>query len=1265
MNIGMQTLGSTLAPAFVAGLLAAIVGLFWFDGPSPVSAQADTTAPTVSSVAITSDPDENDADLGAYSVGRSGGSIVQSSNWASGVYRIGDDVQVTVTFSEDIIVTGSPQLGLAIGSSNRTAEYESTDGSAAVFSYTVGEGDTDSDGLAMGANKLTLNSGSIKDAADNDANLSHNALADQDGHKVDGIRPRIARFFLASSTGGSDGAYSADEEIIIFAEFTEDHPRGSVTGPPQVKLDFDGEEKMAQWDISLLFNSPQDYGIFGYVVQEGDLDSDGVAISANSIDLNGGFIRDPAGNDAVLTHSAVAASSSFKVDAVAPTVSSIAITSDPGDDDTYGTGDRVEVTVTFSENMSLPISISCSADVVHCEAELELDIGGTARTADYQSHAGADVVFAYTVQAGDTDDDGIAIGANKLTGQRIRDAAGRHGEGINDADLSHDAVADDAGHKVSGSSSSLTLSGSTTINYEENGEGSVSTYTLSGSDGDVTWSLSGDDSDDFFLSGDGATTRALSFISSPNYEDPTDSDADNQYDVTIQASDGTNTSRLQVTVFVTNVLHDADELPVITGTARVGETLTVDTSPISDTDQNTPFGYQWIRTDEDTDTDTNIDGATNSSYALTDDDEGKTIKVLVGFRTTGGRYRLISAPTEVVVSNSDQQAINTPATGIPTISGTVQVSETLTVGTSGISDTDGLDNAAYRYQWIANDGTTDTVITGATNATYTLVSADEGKTVKVRVSFTDDAGNSESLTSAATAAIAAAVVPLTAEFQAAPESHNGSGSFTLRILFSEPIGTSYRTIRDHSLEVSGGSVTGARRVDLRSDLWEVTVVPDSNTDVTIALPAGRACGAEGAVCTGGGKILSNRPEITVPGPAPVNAPATGAPTISGTAQVGETLTADTSGISDAEGLAGATFVYQWIANDGTTDTEITGATTSTYTLVSANRGKTIKVQVTFTDDAGNDETLTSAASATVAAYGQFDSTDNTGARSYITIVVSEDDSDPDNVVTGFAITWNDAEDCIADYTAYLDGVLLGSANSESEQIAKSLTNVQAESLGFSAKMYCGADDSGRLLSGVWIPEYSRSFNTAPPSHAYMPVPGTYSTEPSLTVLTVSSGTLTPTFERHTLKYSVPDVTNTVSRITFTTTPKDGYSVVFIEEHVTAMLSLCSGSGFCNTSYGDGSGNSLYPLTDADADTPGFQADLDEGENLFTVHVHPRSNIGTAYKLTVTRAAVVPLTAEFQAAPESHNGSGSFTRSAFCSASLSEPATGQSGTIHWR
>ncbi len=86
-------------------------------------------------------------------------------------------------------------------------------------------------------------------------------------------------------------------------------------------------------------------------------------------------------------------------------------------------------------------------------------------------------------------------------------------------------------------------------------------------------------------------------------------------------------------------------------------------------------------------------------------------------------------------------------------------------------------------------------------------------------------------------------------------------------------------------------------------------------------------------------------------------PATGKPTISGAPQVGELLTADTSGIEDTDGLG--TFSYQWIQVDDLTETNILGATSSTYTPVAADIGKTLKVKVNFTDGEGNAETLTS------------------------------------------------------------------------------------------------------------------------------------------------------------------------------------------------------------------------------------------------------------------------------------------------------------------
>ena len=102
---------------------------------------------------------------------------------------------------------------------------------------------------------------------------------------------------------------------------------------------------------------------------------------------------------------------------------------------------------------------------------------------------------------------------------------------------------------------------------------------------------------------------------------------------------------------------------------------------------------------------------------------------------------------------------------------------------------------------------------------------------------------------------------------------------------------------------------------------------------------------------------------TLAAPEPDNNPATGAPTISGTAQVGETLRADTTGIADEDGLSNADFSYQWLADDA----DIAGATGSTYTLTDSEEGNAIRVRVSFTDDADNEESLTSAATDAVAA----------------------------------------------------------------------------------------------------------------------------------------------------------------------------------------------------------------------------------------------------------------------------------------------------------
>ena len=391
--------------------------------------------------------------------------------------------------------------------------------------------------------------------------------------------------------------------------------------------------------------------------------------------------------------------------------------------------------------------------------------------------------------------------------------------------------------------------------------------------------------------------------------------------------------------------------PVITGTARVGQTLTVDTSAIADEDglDNVSYSYQWIANDGTNDAD--IGGQTGSTYTLTDEDMGKSIEVRVSFTDDADNEEtLTSAATGVVAAKP-----NSPATGAPTIDGTAQVGETLTVLTNGITDEDGLDNVSYSYQWIANDGTNDADIGGQTGSTYTLTDEDVGKSIKVRVSFTDDADNEETLTSAATGVVAAK--PNSPATGAPTIDGTAQVGETLTVLTNgitdedglDNVSYSYQWIaNDGTNDADIGGQTGSTYTLTDEDVGKsikvrVSFTDDADNEETLTSAA-----------TG---VVAAKP----------NSPATGAPTIDGTAQVGETLTVLTNGITDEDGLDNVSYSYQWIANDGTNDADIGGQTGSTYTLTDEDMGKSIKVRVSFTDDADNEETRTSEATDTVAA----------------------------------------------------------------------------------------------------------------------------------------------------------------------------------------------------------------------------------------------------------------------------------------------------------
>ncbi|MFJ2715170.1 type I secretion C-terminal target domain-containing protein [Pseudomonas sp. NPDC087346] len=370
----------------------------------------DTTAPTISNVAIT-------AATGAV----------------NSTLNVGDTASVTVAFSEVVTVTGTPTLNLVIGSSTKPATYVSGSGTAnLVFSYTVAAGDTDTNGLALPTNGLALAGGTIKDSAGNNAVLTYAAVADNASYLVDTTAPAFSGVVI-SGVDGADvaktGALIAGDKIKVTLTASE---AVTVSGTPTYTVDVGGVSKTATYASGTGTNTL----VFYYTVVAGDTDAaGGITATASALALVGGSLTDAAGNSAVLTVPVVAAAvNSVVVDASAPTISSVALTAATGAaNSTLNVGDTATVTVAFSE-----------AVTVTGTPTLNLVIGSLTKTATYLSGSGtANLLFRYTVVAGDTDANGIALSANGLAGSgSIKDSAG------NNAVLTYAAVADNASYRV-------------------------------------------------------------------------------------------------------------------------------------------------------------------------------------------------------------------------------------------------------------------------------------------------------------------------------------------------------------------------------------------------------------------------------------------------------------------------------------------------------------------------------------------------------------------------------------------------------------------------------------------------------------------------------------------------------------------------------------------------------------------------------------------------------------------------------------------------
>ena len=488
--------------------------------------------------------------------------------------------------------------------------------------------------------------------------------------------PALLSVTVTSTPRKTTDTYGAREHIEFSMTF--DAPV-TVTGDPTFAFDLGGASTATYYAGSGTATLRFSHAVTGG--SSGDQDTNGISWAQNAIALNGGTI---AGTDnavaAVLTHVAQSNLAGHKVDgrttAVTAATVTVAVTSTPTSlADTYGFGETIVITVTASE------AVEVEGDP---EFEFSLtDMGGAANdvpaTYDRTRSTATTIVFTYTVQAGDRDNNGIWIGDHSRTfmldaNDRIRTASQQI-----DIDRSHPEKSTHADHKVNGSLGAPTVppdptaptlvsatATTLTIEWTHPGDGgspltrNFIEYRVEGTTDWTNW-----------YRGDTPTPVTRTVI--------TNLAAATAYDVRVHATNAIGNSQWtqSATAFSTLAGTAATGAPAITGTAAVGQPLAVDLTGIADADglTNVSYSYQWVRVDADgLSNEVDITDATDATYTLVDADLGKTLKVRVTFDDDGGSTETLTSVATVTV---------TPAAGAPTsprnLSATVGVGQVVLV----------------------------------------------------------------------------------------------------------------------------------------------------------------------------------------------------------------------------------------------------------------------------------------------------------------------------------------------------------------------------------------------------------------------------------------------------------------------------------------------------------------------------------------------------------------------------------------------------------
>lgn len=302
-------------------------------------------------------------------------------------YNLGAELFFTLTFDRVVNVTGSPRLELTLSSGTVYADYVSGSGNnQLIFRHVVAANELDLDGIEI-VSTIDLNSGTI--IGDNSVNAQTDMTTAVGALNLTGVLIDAAPATVTSVTPPADASYITGQDLDFTIGFSK---VVLVTGTPRIAIDMGGSTVFADYvSGSGSFNL-----LFRYNIQPADSDSDGIAFSNNSIQLNGGTIRDGSSNNANLDMTAhVPSMTAVLVNASDITIDSIS----PPANATYIETQNID----FVANISEVVNVTGTP-------RLQITIGGLTRYADYLSGTGsAALTFRYTVEAGVDDSDGITL----------------------------------------------------------------------------------------------------------------------------------------------------------------------------------------------------------------------------------------------------------------------------------------------------------------------------------------------------------------------------------------------------------------------------------------------------------------------------------------------------------------------------------------------------------------------------------------------------------------------------------------------------------------------------------------------------------------------------------------------------------------------------------------------------------------------------------------------------------------------------------------